>query len=159
MLEIMEIDKPFRDLSYGLLAGEVKRFGISINRPFAVFTDKTMFWTKSLAKAMPWLMETEKAVKGFEETIARIENVRGLYLNIREAYRRTPAGYIVDLRVVIPASDRAIEYRIYDAFGDLLKTSNQLLFDLHIIKLRGRSPEEVIPEGFWRYEWISDYIC
>lgn len=159
MLEITEIDKPLRDLSYGLLVGEVRRLGISINRPFAVFIDKTISWTKSLARTMPWLMETEKVVKVFEGKVARIENVRGLYLNIREAYGRTPMGYIVDLRVIIPDSNRETEYRVYDAFGDLIKTSNKLLFDLHIIKLRGRRLEEAIPEGFWRYAWMSDYIC
>jgi hypothetical protein len=157
MLEITEIDKPFRDLSYGLLANEVKRFGISINQPFAVFTDKTKLWTNILSKAMPWLLKTENALQDFRERIGKIENTRGLYLNIREAYGRTPAGYIVDIRVIIPDSNREIEYLVYDAFKDLLRTS-PLLFDLHIIKLKGRKPEEVIPEGFWRYGWTSDYI-
>jgi hypothetical protein len=158
MLEIAEIDKPFRDLSYGLLANEVKRFGISINQPFAVFTDKTKLWTSILSRAMPWLVKTEKALQDFGERIDKIKNTRELYLNIREAYGRTPAGYIVDIRVIIPDSNREIEYLVYDAFKDLLRTSSSLLFDLHIIKLKGRKPEEVIPEGFWRYGWMSDYI-
>jgi len=156
-LEIAEIDKPLRDLSYGLLANEVKRFGISINQPFAIFTDKTKLWTSILSKAMPWLMKTEKALEDFRERMDKIKNTKELYLNIREAYGRTPAGYIVDIRVIIPDSNRETEYSIYDAFKELLRTSS-LLFDLHIIKLRGRKPEEVIPEGFWRYGWISNHI-
>jgi hypothetical protein len=159
MLEISEIDKPLRDLSYGLLAGEVKRLGLSINRPFAVFTDKTLFWTKYLTRTMPWLVKTEKLVRGFEETIARIEDTRGLYLNIRDVHGRTPTGYIVDMRVIIPDSNREIEYQVYDAFRELLKTSSPLLFDLHIVKSKGRSLKEIVPEEFWRYGWMSDYIC
>jgi hypothetical protein len=158
MLEIAEIDKPFRDLSYGLLANEVKRFGISINQPFAIFTDKTKLWTNILSKAMPWLLKTEKALQDFRERMGKIKNTRELYLNIREAYGRTPAGYIVDIRVIIPDSNRETEYQVYDAFGELLEMANRLLFDLHIIKLKGRKLEEVIPEGFWRYGWMSDYI-
>jgi hypothetical protein len=158
MLEIAEIGKPFRDLSYGLLANEVKRFGISINQPFAIFTDKTKLWTNILSKAMPWLLKTEKALQDFRERMGKIKNTRELYLNIREAYGRTPAGYIVDIRVIIPDSNRETEYQVYDAFGELLEMANRLLFDLHIIKLKGRKLEEVIPEGFWRYGWMSDYI-
>jgi hypothetical protein len=158
MLEIAEIDKPFRDLSYGLLANEVKRFGISINQPFAVFTDKTKLWTNILSRAMPWLLKTEKALQDFRERIGKIENTRQLYLKIREAYGRTPAGYIVDIRVIIPDSNREIEYQVYDAFGELLEMANPLLFDLHIIRLKGRKLEEAIPKGFWRYGWMSDYI-
>jgi hypothetical protein len=159
MLEISEIDKPFRDLSHGLLASEVKRLGMSINRPFAILTDKTLFWTRTLAKEMPWLAKTEKALRTFGMRIDTIRDTRGICLSLREAYGRTPAGYIVDVRVIIPDNNRESEYQVYDAFGDMLKMSSPLLFDLHIIKLRGRKIEEVIPEGFWRYGWTSNYIC
>lgn len=151
MLEIVEIDKPFRDLSYGLLANEVKRFGISINQPFAIFTDKTKLWTNALLKAMPWLLKTEEFLRGFRQRMEKIEKVEDLYVNIREAYSRTPTGYIIDMLVTIPDSNREIEYQICDAFGELLSRSSPLLFDLHIIKLRERKLEDIIPEGFWRY--------
>lgn len=158
MLEIAEIDKPFRDLSYGLLANEVKLLGMSINRPFAIFTDKTKLWTNALSKAMPWLVKTEEILRGFRQRIDKIEKVEDLYLNLREAYTRTPTGYIIDMLVIIPDSNREIEYQIYDAFGELLSRSSPLLFDLHVIKLRGRRLEDVIPEGFWRYGWTLNYI-
>jgi len=158
MLEISEIDKPFRELALGLLASEVKRLGTIINRPFAIFTDRTKLWASVLSRQMPWLVKTEGALQSFKQRMDKIEKVEDLYLNIREAYGRTPTGYIIDMRVIIPDSNREIEYSVYAAFGELLRTSSPLLFDLHIIKLKGRKPEEVIPEGFWRYGWTSDYI-
>lgn len=158
MLEISEIDKPFRGLSHGLLASEVKLLGMSINRPFVIFTDRTKLWTHIFSRQMPWLVRTEETLRRFKQGIDKIEKVEDLYLNIREAYGRTPTGYIIDMRVIIPDSNREIEYSVYSAFGELLRTSSPLLFDLHIIKLKGRKPEEVIPEGFWRYGWTSDYI-
>lgn len=71
---------------------------------------------------------------------------------MREAHDRTPSGYIAEIGVVIPDSDRKLEYQIYDKFRELLKASHPLLFDLHIIKLRDRRLDEAIPEGFWRYK-------
>lgn len=159
MLEISEIDRPFRELSLGLLANEMKQLGTNINLPFAVFTDKTKFWTNAFSKLMPWLIKTEAILRGFRQTVDKIEKVQDLYLNLREANGRTPTGCIIDMRVIIPESDRKIECQIYSAFGELLETSSPLLFDLHIIKLRGRKAEEIVPEGFWRYGWTSDYIC
>ena len=158
MLEIAEIDKPFRDLSYILLANEVKRLGMSINLPFAVFTDKTKLWANALSKEMPWLVKTEKALQSFRIRIDKIEETKDLYLNIREAYGRTPSGYITDIQVIIPEENREVEREIYRAFGELLRNSDLLLFDLHITKLRGRKVTEVIPEGFWRYGWTSSHI-
>lgn len=156
MLEISEIDKPFREFSLGLLASEMKRLGTSINRPFLIFTDRTKLWVNIFSKQMPWLVKTEETLRRFKQSIDKIEKVNDLYLNIREACGRTPTGYIIDMRVIIPDMDRKIEYSVYAAFGELLRTS-PLLFDLHIIKLKGRKPKEVIPEGFWRYGWTSDY--
>jgi hypothetical protein len=158
MLEISEIDKPFRELSYGLLANEVKQLEKSINQPFAIFTDRTKLWASIFSRQMPWLIKTEETLRKFKQRIGKIEKVGDLYLNIREAYGRTPTGYIIDMRIIIPDSNREIEYSVYAAFGELLRTSSPLLFDLHIIKLKGRKPKEVIPEGFWRYGWISDHI-
>jgi hypothetical protein len=159
MLDISDIDKPFRELSYGLLANEVKLLRIYINRPFVVFTDRTKVWANILAKQKPWLVKTEMSLRIFKQEIDRIDKVENLYVNVREAYGRTPAGYIIDMRVTIPESNRDVEYSIYAIFRELLRTSSPLLFDLHIIKLRGRKAEEVIPEGYWRYGWTSDYIC
>lgn len=158
MLEISEIDKPFRELSHGLLASEMKKLITIINRPFVIFTDKTKLWANVFSKQMPWLVKTEKALQSFKQRIDKIEKVGDLYLNVREAYGRTPTGYIIDMQVIIPDSNREIEYQVYDAFRELLKMSSPLLFDLHIIKLRNRKLQEIIPEGFWRYGWTSNYI-
>lgn len=158
MLEISEIDKPFRELSLGLLATEMKLLGTSINRPFLIFTDRTKLWANIFSKQMPWLIKTDKALREFKERMDKIQKAEDLYLNIREAHGRTPTGCVIDMRVIIPESNPEIEYQVYDIFGELLKTSSPLLFDLHIIKLRGRKLEETIPEGFWRYGWTSDYI-
>jgi hypothetical protein len=141
MLDISDIDKPFRELSYGLLANEVKLLRIYINRPFVVFTDRTKVWANILAKQKPWLVKTEMSLRIFKQEIDRIDKVENLYVNVREAYGRTPAGYIIDMRVTIPESNRDVEYSIYAIFRELLRTSSPLLFDLHIIKLRGRKAE------------------
>jgi len=158
MPEIFEIDKPFRELSYGLLASEVKLLGTSINRPFALFTNRSMICAKIFSRQNPWLARTENILKRFKQDIDTIDKIEDLYINIRDAHGRTPTGYIIDLQVIIPDSNREIEYSIYSAFGKLLRTSSPLLFDLHIIKLKGRTPDEVIPKGFWRYGWTSNYI-
>jgi len=158
MFEISDIDKPFRELSYGLLASEMKRFGATIDRPFIIFTARTKFWAKIFSKQMPWLVRTEETLREFKQRIDQIQKVEDLYLDLRDAHGRTPTGYIIDMRVIIPESDRETEYSIYAAFGELLRTSSPLLFDLHIIKLKGRKREEAVPEGFWRYIWSSHYI-
>jgi hypothetical protein len=158
MLEISEIDKPFRELSNGLLASEVNLLRTSFNRPFIIFNDRTKVWANILSREMPWLVKTEKSLQIFKTRMNEIEEKKDLYLNIRDAYGRTPSGYITDILVIIPKENREIERKIYSAFGELLRTSDILLFDLHVTKLRGRKPEEVIPEGFWRYGWTSSYI-
>lgn len=152
MLEIRELEKPFKKISHGLVAGSIKLLETGINHPFIILNDRTKLMTNVLANKMSLLVKTEKVLRSFKKMIYNIEGTDGLYLNMREAHDRTPLGYITDIRVVIPDSNRELEYRIYDAFSELLRTSSSLLFDLHIIKLRGRRVEEVIPKGFWRYE-------
>lgn len=158
MLEIENIDKPFREVSQGSLAVRIKSLGTGMINPFIILTDRAKLWTEVLSRQMPWVVKTEKALQSFKERMDKVKETKGLYLNIREAQRRTPSGYITDIRVIIPDSNREIEYQVYDAFGELLRTSSPLLFDLHIIKLRGRKLEEAIPDGFWRYGWTSNYI-
>jgi hypothetical protein len=159
MLEISDIDKPFRELSHGFLASEIKLFGMYINRPFIVLTDKTKILSNIFSKQMPWIVKTEENLREFKQRIDNIGRVENLYLNIREAHGRTPSGYIIDMRVTIPDANREVEYSVYEAFRQLLTASSPLLFDLHIIKLKGRKIAEVVPIGYWRYGWTSDYIC
>ena len=152
MLEIQELEKPFTKVAHGLVAGSIKLLESGITHPFTILNDRTRLLTGVLSNKMPWLVKAEKVLRSFRKTIYEIGGTEGLYLNMREAHDRTPLGYITEIRLIIPDSNRELEYRIYDAFRELLRTSSPLLFDLHIIKLRGRRSEEVIPKGFWRYE-------
>lgn len=157
-LQIREIDKPLRVWSHTITAYNLMLLRASLAHPFIVFNERAKLWSKSISERLPWLVKTEKALCGFKERIDKIEGMEAVYLNMREAHGRTPSGFIADIRVMIPDSNRDSEYRIYEAFGELLRTSRPLLFDLHIIKLRGREPEEVVSEEYWRYEWTSNRI-
>lgn len=157
-LQIKEIEKPLRAWSYSIAAYNLMLLKASLSHPFEVFNEKATLWSKIISEKLPWLVKTEKALRVFKERIDRIEGIQALYLNMREAHGRTPSDFITDIRVMIPDSNRDLEYRIYAAFGEFLRTSRPLLFDLHIIKLRGREPEEVVSEEFWRYEWTSNRI-
>ncbi|MCK4478370.1 hypothetical protein KAU88_07580 [Candidatus Bathyarchaeota archaeon] len=152
MLEIQELEKPFKKVSHGLMAGNIRLLETGITHPFIILNDRTKLLARILSDRTPWLIKTEKTIRNFSEIIYGIRGIEGLYLNMREVYNRTPSGYITEIRVIIPESNRDIECAIYDAFGELLRKSRPLLFDLHIIKLRGRKQEEATPEGFWRYE-------
>lgn len=152
MLEIEKLTKPFQKFPHDLLASNIKLLGTGIDCPFIVLNNRAKLLVSVLSDKLLWLVKTEKALRSFKERIDEIEEIRGFFYNIRETRNRTPAGYITDIQVVIPDSNRKIEYQIYDAFGELLRTSNSLLFDLHIVKLKGRKLEEITPEGFRRYE-------
>ncbi|MCW3985431.1 MAG: hypothetical protein NWE91_03345 [Candidatus Bathyarchaeota archaeon] len=153
MLEIQELEKPFKKVSHGLIAGNIRLLETGITHPFIILNDRTKILARILSDRKPWLVKTKEALGNFSKAIYKIRGIDGLYFNIREAYDRTPSGHITDIRVIIPESNRDIEYKIYDAFGELLRRSRPLLFDLHLIKLRGRKPEEVIPKGYWHYEY------
>lgn len=147
-LQIKRFEEPLQLWSLSFATYSQQLLINSLNQPFATFAS----WSKAIAEKLPWLVKIESTLRGFKESIDAIKEIKGLYLKLREAYGRTPAGYITEIRVVIPESNRQLEYQIYDAFRELLKTSGSLLFDLHTIKLRGRSLDEAIPRGFWRYE-------
>lgn len=151
-LQIKEIEKPLQIWSYLITVYNLILLRASLDQPFKVLNKTVSLWNKIISEKLPWIVTTENAVRGFKERIDKIEGVQALYLNMRGAHGRTRSGFITDMRVMIPDSNRDLEYRIYEVFGDLLRTSRPLLFDLHIIKLRGRKIEEGIPEGFWRYE-------
>ena len=152
MLEIERLSTPFRKFSHDVVVSNIQLLRRGIDHPFIVFTNKARFLSRVFSERLSWLRKTEKALRSFKKRTDKIEEIRGLYINIREAHDRRPSGYITEMRVVIPDSNRELEYRIYDTFRELLKNSRPLLFDLHIIKLRDRGLEEAIPEGFWRYK-------
>jgi hypothetical protein len=152
ILEIKKLTEPFQKFSYDLVACNIKLLEKGIDYPFIVFNDRAKLFLSVLSERVPWLLKTEKALQSFKKRIDRIEEIRGLFYKIREARNRTPSGYITDILIIIPDSNRKIEYQIYDAFGELLRTTNSLLFDLHVLKQKGRKLEEIVPKGFRRYE-------
>jgi hypothetical protein len=153
MLEIQELEQPFRIVSNGLMVGNIRLLEAGITHPFRILNDRAELLAGISSSEAPWIVKTEEALIIFGRATAQIRGVEGLYLNMREAHDRTPSGYIADIRVIIPESNRELEYKIYDAFRELLRSSRPLLFDLHIIKLRGRKPEEAVPEGYWQFEY------
>jgi len=150
-LQIKDIEKPLRIWSQVITLRNLILFKASFSHPFTVLNKTTSLWSKIISEKLPWVVVTEKALRGFKKEIDKIDGIEGLYINLREAYNRTPSGYIVDILVFVPDCKREKEYLIYDTFGELLRTGKPLLFDLHLIKLRGRKLEGVIPKGFWRY--------
>jgi len=76
--------------------------------------------------------------------------MEGFYYSIREVKNRPP-GYIIELLIVIPESNREMEYGIYKAIRDLMREYADLLFNFRIIRRRGRLLDEVISEGWQRY--------
>ena len=152
MLEIERLSDPFQKFSRDLVASNIQLIKQGINHPFIVFTNRARYFSRISTERLSWLMKTEKALQSFKKRTDKIEEIKGLYINLRKAHDRRPSGYITEIRVVIPDSNRELEYQVYNTFRELLKTSRPLLFDLHIIKLRDRRLEEAIPRGFWRYK-------
>lgn len=151
MPEIEGFDEPLQLWSCSFAIYSQHLITNSINNPFTLLNETAQFWNKIYSEKKPWLVKTDCVLREFNKKIALIEGIDGTFLQLREAYARSPAGYITEIRVIIPDSNRELEYKIYDAFRELLRTSDYLLFNLHIIKRRGRQIEEVLPEGFWRY--------
>ena len=152
MLEIERLSDPFQKFSHDLVANSIQLIRRGIDHPFIVFTDRASLLSNIITERLSWFVKTEEALRSFKERIHKIEETKVIFYKLREARSRTPSGYITDILVVIPDSNRKMEYQIYDAFGKLLRTSHPLLFDLHLTKLKGRKLEEVTPEGFRRYE-------
>lgn len=159
ILQIKELEKPFQNLSYGIVASNMKSLEKRIIHPYEIIYERAKLINEILSGKIPWLRKTEELLKNFEQRLDKVGEIRGLYLNIREATGRTPSGYATEIRVIIPDSNRELEYKIYDAFRELLTVSEPLLFDLHIVKQRGRKVEEFMPKEFWRYEWMSNLTC
>ena len=152
LIEIKKFGKPFENLSYVFIAANIKLLESGINNPFIILNKRARFIFEVFSQKTPWIVKTEKALNVFREKLYKITEIEGLYVRLREAHGRTPSGYITELQVTIPDGDRKLERQIYAAFGELLRLYRPLLFDLHLSKLKNRNPEQVVPEGFWRYE-------
>lgn len=151
-LQIKKIEEPLQIWLNVWIIYNLMILRTSLQQSFMIFDQTAGVWSKIISERLPWLAKTEEALRSFKGKIEKIREAKGIYLKLREAYDRTPAGYITEIRIVIPDSNRNVEYQIYESFGELLREPNALLFDLHIIRLRGRELEEAVPEGFWRYE-------
>lgn len=152
MLEIERLSDPIQKFSRDLAASNIHLIKQGINHPFIIFTNRARSLSAFFTERLSWLRKTEKALQSFKKGTDQIAGIKGLYINIREVHENKPPGYITEIRVIIPNSNRELEYQVYNTFRDLLKTSRPLLYDLHIIKLRDRRLEETIPRGFWRYK-------
>ena len=152
IVEIKRLGKPFENFSHGLISANIKLLKSGINTPFIILNKRAKFVLDVFVQKTPWILRTKKALSTFREKLDGITEIKGLYVRLREAFGRTPSGYITELQLTIPDSNRKMEHQIYNLFGELLKTTHPLLFDFHLSKLKGRNPEEVISEGFWRYE-------
>lgn len=98
----------------------------------------------------PTLSNKDSALQFFDRRLGGIPAELDFYYGIREVENRPP-GYVIDLMIVIPDSNRELEYQIYSALRDLTKEYVDLLFNFRIIRRRGRPLNEIIPEGYQRY--------
>ena len=57
-------------------------------------------------------------------------------------------GFVIDLLVLTPETTRDVRRSIFTALGGLMRAFPYLLFDFRIVRRRGRSREEIIPEDF-----------
>ena len=90
------------------------------------------------------------ALHFFDRKLGEIPKEIDFYYDVREVKNRPP-GYVIDLMIVIPDSNRKLEYQIYSALRDLTIKYIDLLFNFRIIRRRGRPLKEIIPEGYLKY--------
>lgn len=102
------------------------------------------------SKTFPPPSRKDLALRLFDRKLGEIPEEIDFYYSVREVENRPP-GYIIDLMIVIPTSDRKLEYQIYSALRDLTIKYVDLLFNFRIIRRRGRPLHEIISEGYQRY--------
>ena len=95
------------------------------------------------------LVISKKIVKSFSRDVEKLDIVEDVFYNIEETPERPP-GFIIEMLVVIPDSNRDMEYKIYASLGKLMRNNPEMLIDMHIIKRRGRKIKEVIPPEYQR---------
>lgn len=92
---------------------------------------------------------SKKVVSSLFGRIKRLSAVESVFYSLEETPDRPP-GFILEIIVVIPESNRETEYKIYNALGELMRNNPKMLMDLHIVKRREREVEEVIPPEYIR---------
>lgn len=102
------------------------------------------------SKTFAPLSRKDLALQFFDRKLGEIPEEINFYYSVRKVENRPP-GYIIDLMIAIPASDRKLEYRIYSALKDLTTKYVDLLFNFRIIRRRGRPLHEIVSEGYQRY--------
>lgn len=147
--EIANFDEPFQVWSYSLAIANQQNIIQQLNKPFEALNEASKNWKKLFSDKNPWLIKTDSALTVFKKNLESITGITGIYLNLCEVHNRTPSGFVTEILVVIPESNRELENHIYETFRLLLATNDSLLFEPHITKLRGREIIEVVPESFW----------
>lgn len=93
------------------------------------------------------LVTSKKIVKSLSRDVEKLGIVEDIFYNIEEVPDRPP-DFIIEILVVIPDTDKDMEYKIYASLGKLMRSNPEMLIDLHIIKRRGRKIKEVIPPEY-----------
>lgn len=113
-------------------------------------TMPTLYNTWDVGKTFSPPSSKDLALQFFDQKLGEIPEELDFYYSVREVENRPP-GYIIDLIIVIPTSDRELEYQIYGALRDLTIKYVDLLFNFRIIRSRGRPLNEIISEGYQCY--------
>ncbi|MGD0496150.1 MAG: hypothetical protein ABSB28_08935 [Candidatus Bathyarchaeia archaeon] len=91
------------------------------------------------------LVSARRAVESFSADLQT--NIENVFYNIENDPDHDP-GFIIEILVVIPESNRDVEHEVYVSLGKLMRNNSELLFDLHIVKRRGRLTRQVVPPEF-----------
>src|SRR4030042_2380231 len=138
MLEIEGLARPFQRGSYALGVNNAKSLKTGIDCPFQAFNASANKLLVDISNRLPWMAKTDEVLWSFKKRVDKMEGTKNIFYHMREEPDHKPIGYVTEIQVAIPDSNSKLEYQIYEAFGELLRTSGPLLFDLHIVKLRGR---------------------
>lgn len=98
---------------------------------------------------LAFLSISKEVAKSLFRDVKKLNAVEEVFYDIEEVPDRPP-GFIIRILVVIPESNREIEYRIYDALGKLMRKNRAMLIDLHVVKRRGREIKEVVSPKYLR---------
>jgi len=91
------------------------------------------------------LISARKTVESFSADLQT--GVEDVFYNIEDDPDHDP-GFMISILVVIPESNRDVEHGVYASLGKLMRNNSELLFDLHIVKRRGRQTRQVVPPEF-----------
>jgi len=95
------------------------------------------------------LADARDMMRSLFEEVEKLNVVESAFYNFEPVDR--PPGFIIEILVVIPESNRETEYKIYYVLGELMRRNRKMLIDLHIVKRRGREIKNLIPTEFQRW--------